>query len=775
MKLTPDEQIYMVNGQSFFGMGELPDKDIPRIQMLDGGTGLNYEQLFGDMLTKANHPGKGTAAFRKVLKNFFHPDLLDTAEERELYDWLCGQLRTLIPEMTAPGCYPPGMMLGASWDPETVREVGQALGHEARAYGVHVLLGTPNINLHRDLRAGRLFEGYSEDPYLISKLAPELVNGVQSQGVAANVKHFAANNQETNRQGINEIISERALRELYLPGFEACVKAGCATVMAAYNQINGVPCTENKWLLTDLLRDEWGFDGIVMSDWFAVYHPAAAVNAGCDVNMPGPVSSEPLRKALADGTLDPDKLAESAERAASFAQKYVLPPTGLIDRDMTDRAAYKAAAEGIVMLENYPQKGDKNRNCCPLPAAAKIALTGTLNGELLVCGGGSACVWTDRNTNLLTELRKRFADVRIGMYEEADTLIYVLNVPGQEGNDRKTIRIDQEEQQKISELHGYANRHNMRSVMIFNTSGPVTGWALSFWDAMFWVSLPGMQGAAAIADILCGKVNPSGRLPVSFPYSEKDMPSYLNFPGDGMTVMYGEGIFVGYRYYTTRYHFNQDDQFAEYVFGCGLSYSTFEVRNLRIEGGSIENGLDLLADVENTGDVGGKTVVQVYVHDPVSTLTKPVCELCAFRKVYLEPHQTLTVRMHIDRRAFESWDPDLHKWTLEDGNYILNATVETPDAINWRNRADIVLRYDGESPYSWGLNTSIKEIYETPELKDALRRFMDAHGLPWEHVLTTYEYTSKDSVGLMLKNADCSDETFAELAEVLRQMRYLKP
>ena len=290
MKLTPDEQIYMVNGQSFFGMGELPDKDIPRIQMLDGGTGLNFEQLFGDMLTKANHSGKGTAAFRNVLNNFFQPDSLETSEERELYDWLCSQLRALIPEMTAPGCYPPGMMFGSTCDPETVNNVGQALGHEARAYGVHVLLGTPNINLHRDLRAGRLFEGYSEDPYLISQLAPELVRGVQSQGVAANVKHFAANNQETNRQGINEIIPERALRELYLPGFEACVKAGCATAMAAYNQINGVPCTENNWLLTDLLHDEWGFDGLVMSDWYAVCHPAAAVNAGCDVNMPGPVA-----------------------------------------------------------------------------------------------------------------------------------------------------------------------------------------------------------------------------------------------------------------------------------------------------------------------------------------------------------------------------------------------------------------------------------------------------------------------------------------------------
>ena len=693
--------------------------------------------------------------------------------EQELYDWLCSQLRALIPEMTAPGCYPPGMMLAAAWDPETVFEVGQALGHEARAYGVHVLLGTPNINLHRDLRAGCLFEGYSEDPYLISQLAPALVRGVQSQGVAANVKHFAANNQETNRQGINEIIPERALHELYLPGFEACVKAGCATVMAAYNQINGIPCTENQWLLTDLLRDTWGFEGLVISDWYAVYHPAAAVNAGCDVNMPGPVSSEPLRKAFADGSLKPEKLTESAERAVALARRYVLPPTGHIDREMTDRAAYKAAAEGTVMLRNV-RRCDAPQTCCPLPVSARIALTGTLNGDLLVCGGGSACVWTDRNTNLLTELRRRFADAQTGLSGEADTLIYVLCIPGQEGNDRKTLRVDTEEQERIRNLSEYAKQHNMRSVLIVNAAGPVTGLAIGYWEAVFWVSLPGMQGAAAIADILCGNVNPSGRLPLTVPYNEEDMPTWLNFPGDGMTVHYGEGVFVGYRYYATRLHRSTDADFVSMYFGYGLSYTTFAVRNLRVESGDIANGLDMLADVENTGDTAGKTVVQVYVHDPVSALTKPVCALCAFRKVSVEPHQTVTVRLHIDRRAFESWDSDLHTWTLEDGIYILNATAETPDQIDWRNRADITLRYDGESPYSWGANTSIKEIYENPELQAALRRFMDTNGLPWENVLNTYEYTAKDSVSLMLKNAGCSDAAFAEFMETLRQMRYLK-
>lgn len=774
MDLTPDEQIVMVNGQSFFGMGELLEKEIPRIQMLDGGTGLNFEQLFGDLMERAAHHEKGTAVFRKVLENFYQPELLDTHEETELYDWLCKKLSSIIPENTAPGCYPPGMLLGATWDPETVYQVGQALGHEARAYGVHVLLGTPNINLHRDLRAGRLFEGYSEDPYLITKLAPELVRGVQSQGVAANVKHFAANNQETNRQGINEIISERALYELYLPGFEACVRAGCATVMAAYNKINGVACTENKWLLTELLRENWGFKGLVMSDWGAVYDPAQAVNAGCDVNMPGPVPSEKLKEALGNGSLEPEKLAKAAERAVTLAKKYSLPPTGHIDLEMTDSAAYKAAAEGIVMLRNYPYIASSEEKCCPLPASAKIALTGTLNGDLLVCGEGSAYVHTSRNTNLYDELHRRFADVRIGLYDEADTLVYVLNIKGQEGNDKKTISIDREEQRCMSELAAYAAKNKLRSVLVVNASGPVTEWAIGNWNSAFWVSLPGMQGAAALADILCGKVNPSGRLPLTIPYEEDHMPTYLNFPGDGMTVIYGEGIFVGYRYYVTRCHRNPDADYAAAYFGYGLSYSTFELRDLHVESGDIENGLELSAEVENTGDIAGKTVVQVYVHDPLSTLTKPVCELCAFRKVFIEPHQTVTINLHVDKRAFESWDPDLHTWTLEDGQYVLNATVKDAGDIDWRDRADIVLQYDGESPYSWGENTSVKEIYENPNLKVALQQFIQSHGLSWEAVLTTYQYTANVSIGNLFKTMGCPGEAYNNFMDTLKRMRCLK-
>jgi beta-glucosidase len=314
----------------------------------------------------------------------------------------------------------------------------------------------------------------------------------------------------------------------------------------------------------------------------------------------------------------------------------------------------------------------------------------------------------------------------------------------------------------------------MRSVLILNISGPVTGAVFDLFDAVFWVSLPGMQGAAAIADILSGNVNPSGRLPLSFPYIEDHMPTYLNFPGDGMTVNYGEGVFVGYRYYVTRRHRNTEADYARYYFGYGLSYSTFEVRNLRVESGSIENGLELTADVENTGKAAGKTVVQIYVHDPESTLTKPACELCAFKKVYIEPHQTVTVHLHVERRSFESRDPDLHEWTLEDGEYVLNATVEDSNSIDWSDPSGIILRYDGESPYSWGEHTSIKEIYENPELKTALFKFFQSHELSWETVLSTYQYTSMDSIEKVLDNVNCPDEAYAEFINILRHMRYLK-
>ncbi len=752
--LTPEEQIYIVNGQSFFAMGEIPEKGISRVQMLDGGTGLNFEQLFGDFLTYHKKEGNGGAELRDVLEHYYEPEKLESDEAREMYEWIRARVRERIPDCTAPGCYPPGMMLGATWDEETVEEVGHALGHEARAYGVHVLLGTPNVNIHRDPRGGRAFEGYSEDPYLVSQLAPALVRGVEAEGVAANVKHFAANNQETNRLGINEHISERALHEIYYPGFRACVGAGCATVMAAYNQINGVPCTENAALLTDLLRKEWGFKGLVMSDWGAVYHPAAALNAGTDVNMPGPVAPDALRAALADGSLDPEKLAESSDRAVKLSAKYALPPTGTIDLEATDRAAYNAAAEGIVMLKN-------ENGCCPLPADAKIALHGEHCESLLTCGEGSAGIHTDRNVSFLSALKERFFAVQKGDFDGADTLVFVYSIPGQEGNDRKTIALSDAGKKQMHSLTQYAQKRKMRKILILNVSAPVDlcGYDAAF-DAVFCCFLPGMQGANALADILAGNVNPSGHLPLTFPLNEREMPTALNFPGDGMEVTYGEGIFVGYRWYTTL------KRPCLYPFGFGLSYTEFELTDMKADRETFSDEISVIVTVKNTGSRGGKTVVQIYVQDPVSSLTKPARELKAFRKIYLEAGEEKSLTFTLTRHAFESYDPNLHTWTVEEGDYIIRAGFSAKDM-----KQSVTVFADTESPYSYGAGTSVKTVYENETLREILRDFMQRHGLPWTMILSSYEYTAQDPLQKIFDQLSLPEDPRKELYAALRSVR----
>ena len=752
--LTKEEQIYIVNGQSFFAMGEIPEKDVPRVQMLDGGTGLNFEQLFGDFLTYHKKEGNGGAALRDVLAHYYEPEKLGSEEAREMYAWIRERVKERIPDCTAPGCYPPGMLLGATWDADTVGAVGHALGHEARAYGVHVLLGTPNVNIHRDPRGGRAFEGYSEDPYLVTQLAPALVRGVEAEGVAANVKHFAANNQETNRLNINETISERALQEIYYPGFKACVEAGCATVMAAYNQINGVPCTENTYLLTDLLRGEWGFTGLVMSDWGAVYHPAPALNAGTDVNMPGPVAPDALRAALADGSLDPQKLETASDRAVALARKYALPPTGHIDLAMTDQAAYDAAAEGIVMLKN-------ENGCCPLPANAKISLNGPFCEYLLTCGEGSAGIHTDRNVSFLSALKSRFQAAQTGSFDGADTVIYVYSVAGREGNDRKTLAVSPEEYGEMRSLLRNAGQRKMRRILILNVSAPVDLCGLEQeFDAVFCCFLPGMQGAKALADILCGAVNPSGHLPLTFPRNDREMPTALNFPGDGMQVTYGEGIFVGYRWYTTL------ERPCLYPFGFGLSYTDFELLSVRTDRETFRDTLQVTVTVKNTGSRAGKTVVQLYVQDPVSHLTKPLRELKAFQKVLLDAGEERQLTFTLRRHAFESYDPNLHAWTMEEGEYLIGAGFSAEDVPVFAS-----VYADAESPYTCGPATPVKEIYEDDALQKILHDFMDAHEMPWTLILSTYEYTSQDPLQKIFDLLGTPEPLRTELYTKLRTVR----
>ena len=752
--LTIDEQIRLVNGASFFGTSEIPQKDIPRLQLLDGGTGINFEQLFGDFLSSSGLEGIGGSDLRNVLKDFYTPENLPDESSRKLYDFIVQKLHELNPELEAPGCYPPGMMLGATWNPEAVYDTGTALGKEARSYGINILLGTPNVNLHRDIRNGRLFEGYSEDPYLVSALAPALVEGLQEEGIAANVKHFAANHQETNRMNINEFIPERALHELYFPGFKACVEAGVETVMSAYNQINGVPCTENRRMLHDMLREEWGFEGVVMSDWNAVYHPAAALNAGNDLAMPGPIAPDALTAAFHNGTLSPDALSVSANRIAKLAKKYAKPAEGKISLEDTDKAAYNAAAEGIVLL--------KNEQVLPLSANAKIALYGEYAEYLLTCGEGSAGIHTNRNVSFRQALSEHFCGVTLnGMDDHSDTLIYVYSLAGREGNDRKDISVPEKILAEWETLLAEADSRGMKKLLVLNVSGPVAlnGWENRF-DGIFCVFLPGMQGANALADCLRGKINPSGKLPLTFPKRIEDMPTYLNFPGDGMQVHYGEGIFVGYRWYDAR------KIEPLYPFGYGLSYTDFSIEKLTAERDTFADSVTVHAEVINKGDCAGKTVIQIYVSDMESTLTKPARELKAFRKIHLEPKEKKTVSFTLDRHAFESYDPNMHKWVMEEGFYEIFAGLSSRDL-----QASCMVYADVESPYTYGENTSVKVIMENSELKNVLFAFFAEAQLPWTAILTSYEYTAQDTIGLILEQVNCKE---TDRETLFKRMRHVK-
>lgn len=754
-QLTPAEQIRLVNGDSFFGTAAMPEHGIPRLQLLDGGTGINYEQLFGDFLSHAGRSGIGGDALRAVIRYFYSPEKLPDEQSKALHGWITEKLRARFPSMTPPGCYPPGILLGATWNPEVIMAVGEALGSEARAYGVNVLLGTPNVNLHRDIRNGRLFEGYSEDPCLAAALAPALVRGVQSKGVAANVKHFAANHQETNRMNINEVIPERALHELYYPAFHACVDAGVATVMSAYNQINGVPCTENRTLLHDILREEWGFDGVVMSDWNAVYHPAAAINAGNDLAMPGPIGPEALTESLAAGTLSADALSCAAERVAALAKTYAKPASGEIPLAETDKAAYDAAAEGIVLLKH---DGD----VLPLAPSAEIALYGDHAESLLTCGEGSAGILTTRNRSFSQALSERFAGLSLReLTERTDTLLCVCSLPGREGNDRAGIGLPAAVTDEWKNLLAQADARRIRKILILNVSAPVAldGWERRF-DAIFCAFLPGMQGACALADCLCGKVDPSGRLPLTWPKRIEDLPAYLNFPGDGMQVHYGEGIFAGYRWYDAR------GIEPLYPFGHGLSYTNFSIEGLTADRETFTDSVTVTMTVRNTGSRSGKTVVQIYAADPVSTLTKPVRELKAFRKISLVSGEAVKLSFTLTRRDFESYDPNLHAWTMEEGFYRITAGFSSRDL-----RAECSVYADVTSPYSYGANTSVKVLMEYAPLKSVLRRFFEKHSLPWSAVLTSYEYTAQDTIGQLLAQHDCPEERRQVLYSALRQVR----
>lgn len=725
-EMTVEEKLTLLTGSTTFRAGKNDEHEIPAPLFLDGGTGFNtmqmnleamyqaYEEVFGKLDPETlDTPMGGFGTAMGALPS--DPEKM-TEEHKRVMQRIPQILDETRPADGAVGCYPPGMFFGATMNPDVTYQCGEALGREASACHVDVLLGTPNVNIHRDPRNGRLFEGYSEDPCLVSKLAPSFVKGIQDTGVVANVKHYAANNLETDRMGVNETVSERALREIYLPGFKACVDAGCKTVMSAYNSINGVPCAQNPWLLRKVLREDWGFDGFVMTDWGAAYDRVDAQNAGNDVCMPGPRKIGDMLKAYEEGKLTLEVIDEACtnylnillEMPIIAGRKYTQ-----IDTERSMAAAYAAAKEGITLLKNAS-------DVLPLSKAAGVAFYGPRSKKFVECGAGSAEVATPLSTSMYDATVEKIGAEKVSYEQitaETDYVVVTIGANGQEGADRPDMEMEPEDRPILEKAIEEAKAAKKPIILVLNVAAPIDiAEYVDDVDAVLCVYLPGMGGGQAAADILFGDVNPSGKLPLTFPRHYCDTPSYGNFPGEYLSVNYGEGIYVGYRWYDSR---NIEPL---YPFGHGLSYTRFALSNLKVPAiVDFEKGekVEISVDIKNIGRREGAEVVQIYISDVESTLDKPVKELKELKKVFLKPGEKQTLTFQLDAQALASWDVKLQSWTTEPGEY--RVLVGT-SSRNIAEEATVDVKC--YNPYGLGASAEVAKIAADPLAMDILKKHL---------------------------------------------------
>lgn len=643
-QLTLEEKAALCSGADFWHTVAVPRLGIPSIMMSDGPHGLRVQPVAGD------HSGTGRS----------------------------------LPAT----CFPTAAALGSSWDPGLIRSIGSALAEEALAQGISVILG-PGVNIKRSLLCGRNFEYFSEDPVLAGIAATAFVDGVQSRGIGASLKHFAVNNQETDRMRVSAEVGERALREIYLPAFEQCVReAQPWTVMCAYNKVNGIYASEHPWLLTEVLREEWGFTGLVVSDWGAVHDRVAAVAAGLDLEMPPDLERSPaaLVAAVKAGTLDEADLDRAVRRVLELAGRAPGPRSQPgFDIEAHHELARRAAAESAVLLKNT----GRVLPLSPGPGAL-VAVIGEFARTPRFQGAGSSRVNPTRVETFLEEFSARAGDDVTVRFEpgfpldseevsdemagraarlaaEADCVIMLLGLPPSaesEGFDR--ARIDLPPNQLA--LLRLIRQAGAPVVAVLANGGVVD---VASWDedadAILECWLGGQAGASAAAELLLGQAEPAGRLAETIPLRLQDSPAFLDFPGEDGQVRYGEGIFVGYRYYDAR------EIEVAYPFGFGLSYTSFSYDDLTVEiSGTTESG-DLEASascrVTNTGTRPGREVAQVYVGQRAPEVARPPRELKAFAKLTLEPGASQVVRFSLGRRAFAYWSGAASDWVVPPGQY----------------------------------------------------------------------------------------------------------
>ena len=619
-QMTLEDKIALCSGENFWETKKYEQYGIPSLFMCDGPHGLRKQEDVADMLG-VNESKKAT-------------------------------------------CFPAEVTTAGSWDPELLTAIGSAIGQEAREQGVGLVLG-PGANLKRNPLCGRNFEYFSEGPYLAGKLAAGFIRGAEAQGIGTSLKHFAVNSQEKSRFTSDSVLDERTLRELYLTAFEIAVKEGKpSTVMCAYPKLNGVHCSDSKKLLTDILRTEWGFGGLVVTDWGAMNDRIEGFRAGCDLNMPGgsDYMEKEVLQAVRDGSLPERCVDDSARRVLElvFRAAETLKEKAACNYDAHHALAKRAAAEGAVLLKN--QDG-----ILPLKQDAKIAVIGAMAKTMRYQGAGSSHINPTKLSQPLALLpgavyapgcddRGNTTDALLAQTraaaEKAEIALVFAGLPDHyesEGFDRDDMKLPEGHLRMIETVVS-ANPNTV--VVLLCGSAVECPWADRV-KGILYMGLPGQAGGEAVADLLYGRSNPSGKLAESWPMAYGDIPSSEIY-GKTADALYQEGIYVGYRYY------EKAGVPVRWPFGYGLSYTTFAYSNLAVQGNEVS------VTVQNTGACSGAEVVQLYIGAPQDGLHRPLRELKGFQKVFLQPGESRTVTFSLTDRSFALWQDG---WKVPGGTY----------------------------------------------------------------------------------------------------------
>jgi len=688
--MTLEEKASLCSGLDFWHLKGIEHLNIPSIMVADGPHGLRKQE--------------------------------DSSDHLGIY------------ESNPSTCFPTAVGMASSWNRELIEKVGIALGKECHAEGVSILLG-PGVNIKRSPLGGRNFEYFSEDPYLTAEMATSHIEGVQSEGIGTSLKHFAVNNQEERRMTIDAIIDERTLREVYLPGFEIPIKkAQPWTVMSAYNKVNGEYASENEYLLNDILREEWGFEGFVVSDWGAVNEMVASIASGMELEMPpsGGVNEKKIIEAINSGQLTEEKLDEAVRRILNIILKAMKNKKDNYTYDVKahHQLARKVASESIVLLKN-------ESNILPLQREGKLGIIGEFAKNPRFQGGGSSHVNPTKLENSYDEimnivkddtevlfsagydLRKDeidedLVDDAVKVAQEVDKVVLFVGLPDRyesEGYDRTHLNLPESHDylvEKVAEV-------NPNLVIVLSNGSPVEMPWINKVKGIIESYLGGQAVGGAIADILFGITNPSGKLAETFPEKLEDNPSYLNFPGDVDKVEYREGVFVGYRYYDTK---NVKPLFP---FGHGLSYTQFEYSQLSMNKNFMLDNetLTVTVKVKNTGNVQGKEIVQLYVRDIETSVSRPDKELKGFEKVDLQPGKEKTVTFSLDKRAFAYYNEKIQDWHVETGDFEIIIGKSSQDLV----LKDVVHVESTTKLPKWiDRNTMVGDILANPVLHPVLMK-----------------------------------------------------